>query len=116
MESITFVEVVVALVISAALINAYRLVRWHIKRAQLISDNIAALEAELEAGFRAAIIRVIAERHDGVIFFYEADTNQYLCRGQDLAELEQQVTDLFPGKMLVVDDHCDPEILAELGL
>ena len=108
--------VLAAMLISAILVNVIRYIQYRRERARLIFENFERLQRELEEGFRNALIIVTAERHDGIIFFYDAETSKYLCRGRTKAELEAAVQDLFPGKMFVVDSACDPEIIAELEL
>lgn len=107
---------IAAMFISAIIVNVIRYVQYRRKRARLILESFERLKDELEEGFRNALVTVTAERHEGTIFFYDAETSKYLCRGKTKAELEDAVQELFPGKMFVVDTNCDPEILAELEL
>lgn len=105
-----------SLILSAMIVNAINYAAYARKRANTIKELTVSLEEEMVRQFNNAIVQVTAEKHDGVIFFYESNTKQYLCRGKDKAELTAAVEAQFPGKMMIVDDRCDPEILAELGI
>lgn len=74
------------------------------------------LEKQMIESFLAVMLPVKAERQDDTIYFYRADTMEYLCHGKSREELSMAVEARCPGMKVLVQDDCDPEILKVLEI
>ena len=65
---------------------------WTIRRliARTIAEDAAAQEQDL-------VIRAHVEEQDGVFYFYQEDSNEFLVQGRDITELIEHLENRRPG-------------------
>lgn len=72
----------------------------------------AAVEAEVEQ-HQQDRIKMKVERHGKTLYAFDADNNDFVCQGDDLAELKQNFAVRFPGRTGSVEG-VDTELHNEL--
>lgn len=72
----------------------------------------AAVEAEVEQKAKDRISMKV-ERHGDVLYAFNADNDDFICQGADLAELKRNFIARFPGRDGSVEG-VDTELHAEL--
>ena len=78
----------------------------------LVRQVMAELDGHIE---RAAntLMPVTVERHNGVIFCYDKEDNQFICQGANLEEIRTAFKARFPEKTAYLDGG-DEELVKEL--
>ena len=89
---------------------AYWLIHWIGK--MIFRKLEAAVEAEVEQREQGRI-NMKVERHGNVLYAFDADNNDFVCQGTDLAELKRNFVARFPGRDGSVEG-ADTELHAEL--
>jgi hypothetical protein len=102
--------------IGAAVVIAVAKVISYLRYRRQIKKMAADFEKQMIESFMSVILPVKAERHDDVIYFYKADSMEYLCHGKTRQELADAVEAKCPGMTVFVQDDCDGEILKALEI
>lgn len=82
----------------------------------LVREVMGELQEHLERA-EAALLPVVVERHNGVIFCYEEEGRQFICQGKDLAEIKAAMKLRFPEKVAYLaggDDDLVKELREQL--
>ena len=100
--------IVIGMLIGASL--AILLIYFYIRG--LVHQVVAELDAHIE---RAAttLVPVKVERHNGQIFCYGKEDNQFICQGATLADVREAFKARFPDKTAYLDGG-DEELVKEL--
>ena len=78
----------------------------------LVHEVMAEVDAHIEKA-AGALMPVIVERMNGVIFCYSKEDNQFICQGATLAEVRAAFKARFPDKTAYLDGG-DEELVKEL--
>ena len=100
--------IVVGILIGAAL--AILLIYLYIRG--LVYQVMAELDEHIERA-ASTLMPVKVERHNGQIFCYAKDDNQFICQGATLAEVREAFKSRFPDRTAYLDGG-DEELVKEL--
>ena len=78
----------------------------------LVRQVMQELDAHIEKA-ASTLMPVTVERHNGVIFCYSKEDNQFICQGATVAEIREAFAQRFPEKTAYLDGG-DPELVDEL--
>jgi len=57
------------------------------------------------------LVRIKIEKHEGVLYAYQLDNSMFIAQANDRKELEQKLSEKFPGKRF----GCSEENLKDVG-
>lgn len=57
------------------------------------------------------LVRIKIEKHEGVLYAYQFDNSMFIAQAYDRKELEQKLSEIFPGKRF----GCSEENLKDIG-
>ena len=100
--------IVIGILIGAAL--AVLLIYLYVRG--LIREVMTELDAHIERA-ASTLMPVTVERHNGVLFCYAKEDNQFICQGATLTEIREAFKSRFPDRTAYLDGG-DPELVAEL--
>ena len=100
--------IIVGILIGAAL--AILLIYLYIRG--LVRSVMEELDQHIERA-ASALMPVIVERMNGVIFCYSKEDNQFICQGTTLAEVREAFKSRFPDRTAYLDGG-DEELVKEL--
>ena len=86
------------------------LAKWAIKRFERELDSVIA---DLEKAEKPLTIKARVEEINGVFYFYNKDSGEFLVQGRDLQELLTHSESRWPGTTVQVVDG-DKETIAQL--
>lgn len=78
----------------------------------LVNEVMSEIE-KLSDINQSQMLAVTVERHNGVIFCYSKEDNQFLCQGSTADELRKAFGSRFPDKTVYLDGG-DPALVEEL--
>ena len=102
------VAIVIGILIGAAL--AILLIYLYVRG--LVREVVAELNEHIER-VATTLVPVKVERHNGQIFCYNTEDNQFICQGSTLAEVRAAFKARFPDKTAYLDGG-DPDLVEEL--
>jgi hypothetical protein len=100
--------IIIGILIGAAL--AILLIYLYIRG--LVHKVMQDLDAHIERA-ASTLVPVKVERHNGQIFCYNKEDDQFICQGSTLTEIREAFKSRFPDKTAYLDGG-DPELVAEL--
>jgi hypothetical protein len=74
---------------------------------KLIREEISNSLAEAERIYKEHIIIVTVEKHNDMFFLYDKHTNEFVCQGKDLIEINSIFGKRFPGKKALVAEGSE---------
>ena len=72
---------------------------------------LAELEEELDQETDPEVVKITIEKDNGILFAYHKDSSQFITQANNRKELENKLSELFPGKTFGVT----PKNLIEIG-
>lgn len=78
----------------------------------LVREVVAELQEHLER-VETAMLPVIVERENGMIFCYEEEGRQFICQGKDLEEIKSAMKLRFPDRVAYLAGG-DEDLVKEL--
>jgi hypothetical protein len=78
------------------------LLGWHAREyhaTRVISKAMDEIAEDTLAEFKSRMISIKVEDHDGELFVYKKDDGSYLAHGKTIKELEDILSERFPGKL-----------------
>lgn len=100
------------IVVGTAIVAFY--LGWNVReRVAIVHANrmLASFEEHIEEDEAEHLIRITIEKDNDILFAYHKENSQFITQAKDRAELEQKLTELFPGKRFGVT----PQNLSEIG-
>lgn len=100
--------VIIGILIGAAL--AVLLIYLYVRG--LVREVMAELDQHI-AQATSTLMPVTVERHNGVLFCYAKEDNQFICQGATVAEIREAFGKRFPNRTAYLDGG-DPALVEEL--
>jgi len=91
---------------------------WHFREyyAKRVVESILKdlkLDVEPEAENQEGV-KINLEKHNGVIYVYATETNEFLGQSPDIYELDKILSERFPGKKFILSEKNLAEVGVEL--
>jgi hypothetical protein len=99
-------ELLVLLLLPANVLLFIHLYTKHQAR-KLIHEEISNSLAMAEKLYKEHVMVVTAEQHGDVFFLYDKHTNEFVCQGKDLREINTVYSQRFPGKKALVAEGSE---------
>jgi hypothetical protein len=71
------------------------------KKMQKITEALQELAEEEEQDR----IHIVFEKHEGLIFCYDKTTSRFMAQGSSVEEIQQTLSELFPGKRFAASEQ-----------
>ena len=101
------------LIVVGAVIIGFSL-GWNLReRVAVVKAHrmLSEIEQELDQDTDPEVVKITIEKDNGILFAYHKDSSQFITQANDRKELENKLSELFPGKKFGVT----PKNLIEIG-
>jgi len=75
---------------------------WH-AHERMVRRNLRHAIHEFQEHINDTHIRIKIEKHDGMLYVYDNNTNAFMAQGKDRSEIEKQLEIKFPGKRFAAE-------------
>jgi hypothetical protein len=86
---------------------------WYINKIFNFFGKSAKFDKDFKEYLLTIVHRVNSEQHKDLLYWFDEDTGEFLCQGQDVDECVRMVKEKFPTHLFYLYEHEENYLLSE---